>query len=245
MIDIKIRYQAVAFMPSIEANSTNIAKMMNLFNERGLVPTTQSEFSITDTSPQMQLRFNLKSVNNEWDIHFGIGRIGITKNATDTRGDNIGTIEQFSADVSDIYSKINSKFPQQANRIALSSNVILSEMKEDILNEIYLKLFNPIKLYADNNPTEWNSRTVARMQKEFSGNTEIFNFVSEINRINGFININQEIKPIDNRIAINIDINTIQDNETYRFGTKELECFYSNVSIWYNDLLSNFFDKLK
>jgi hypothetical protein len=244
MIDIKVRYQTVAFMPSIEANSVNISKMMELFTDRGLVPTTQPEPSIANPLSQTQVRFNLKSANNEWDIHFGIDRIDITKNATDVKGDNLGTIEQFCADVSDIFLKINSKYPQQANRIALLSNVILNEMKEDVLAGIYLKLFNPIKLYAKNMPTEWNSRTIARLQKEFSGNTEIFNFVSDVNRINGLININQEIKPID-RIAINIDINTIPTTTIYRFGTKELEGFYNNVSIWHNELLSNIFDKIK
>lgn len=244
MIDIKVRYQAAAFLPGIEANSVNISRMMEIFADRRLLPTTQSELPVAGPLPQMQVRFNLKSANNEWDIHFGIDRIDITKNATDAKGDNLGAIEQFCADVADIFAKISSKFPQQANRIALSSNVMLKEMKENILNDIYLKLFNPVKLYSENTPAEWSSRAAARIRKKTGGNEEIFNFVADISRINGLININQEAKPID-RVAINIDVNSISGNTAYRFAAKEVEDFYKNVSIWHNELLNDIFDKIK
>jgi hypothetical protein len=242
MIDIKIKYQAVAFMPSMEANQSNISQMMGVFADKGLVPTTYHEVSTITLIPQ--LRFSLQSPNNEWNIHFGVDRIDITKNATDAIGNNIGTIEQFCADVSDFFTKILSKQVQHANRIALSSHLILKEMKEEVLNDIYLKIFNPVQTYYDHKPTEWNSRVISRIQKKINSSDEIFNFVSEINRINGQLNINQKEVSID-RIAINMDINSIPTNTINRFGAVEMTDFYKNVSTWHNELLSEILKKIK
>jgi hypothetical protein len=125
MIDIKVRYQAAAFMPGIEANQSNISRMMDLFADIGLIPTT---FYETSTS-----------------------------------------------------------VPQ------LSSVVILKEMPKDTLNAIYLKLFNPIKIYSDNKPFEWVSRTSSRIRKQINSSEEIFNFNSEINRNSVQLSFNQGI----------------------------------------------------
>jgi hypothetical protein len=242
MIDIKVKYQAVAFLPSIETNQSNISQMMGLFADKGLVPTSFHE--VSNITPISQLRFSLQSPNNEWNIHFGIDRIDIAKNATDAKGSNLGTLEQFCADVSDYFSKILSKHPQKANRIALSSNVLLKEMTEDKLNAVYLKLFNPIKLYSENNTREWNSRVVARISKKVNSVDEIFNFITDINRISGQLNLNQEVVPVD-RIAINMDINSIPNNTVNRFGEIDITDFYKTVSIWHNDIITDIFDKIK
>jgi hypothetical protein len=254
MIDIKIRYQAVAFMPGMETNQSNISQMMGIFADKGLIPTTFQEVSMDIPTPAAsqemslnfpvpQLRFSLNSPNNEWNIHFGIDKVGITKNATDIKGNNLGTIEQFSIDISSFFAKIF-RVSQKANRLALSSNVILKEMTEEVLNSIYEKLFNPIQLYSDNKPTEWNSRAISRIRKQVSSAEEIINFISEINRINGQINLNQKFISLD-RIAINLDINTIPNNSKYRFGESEVADFYKTVSMWHNDLLKEIFEKVK
>jgi hypothetical protein len=235
MIDIKVKYQAVALMPGIEVNQSNISQMMEVFADKGLIPTTFPESS--------QLRFMLQSTNNEWNIHFGIDRIEITKNATDTKGSNIGTIEQFCADVSGFFTKILNKYPQQASRLALLSSVILKEMSEDMLNGIYEKFFNPIPLYSENKPVEWNSMTVSHIQKEVNSVNEIINFISTINRLNGQLNINQEFIPID-RISVILDINTIP-NAKNRFGETEIVYFYKNIPVWHNDLLNEILDKIR
>jgi hypothetical protein len=231
-------------VPGIETNQSNISQMMGLFADKELIPTTFRE--ISTFSPDSQLRFSLQSPNNnEWNIHFGTDRIDITKNTTDTKGNNLGELEQFSADVSDFFIKIMSKRPQQANRIALSNVVILKEMSEESLNILYLKLFNPIKIYSDNKPFEWVLRTSSRIRKQINSLDEIFNFNSEINRSNGQMNINQEIIPVVDRIVINRDINSIPDNPTPRFGEKEMTDFFKNAAIWHDNLLNDIFEKIK
>jgi len=250
MIDVKVMYQAVAFMPSIEANQNNISQMMGLFTDIGLIPTTFQE--ITPISPAPQLRFSLQSANNEWFIFFGFEGIRITKNPIDPKGNNLGSIEQFSVDVSNFLVKILNKQPKKANRIALSSNVILEEMTEESLNNIYGKLFNPIQLYSNNKPIEWNSRTVFRLDKQVDSIKETLNFISEINRSSVLLNqgnmpiniLNQGLVPTD-RIFINLDINTIPNNTKYRFGEAEIATFYKNMSLWHKDLLKEILEKIK
>ncbi|MDR1089536.1 MAG: hypothetical protein LBL79_00535 [Prevotella sp.] len=244
MIDIKVRYQAVAFVPSIEASPNNMSQLMGLFADKGLVPTTYQEVAIAPLPSQPQLRFSLQSPNNEWNIRFGINRIDVLKNAINGKGDNIGSIEQFCSDASDIFTKIYSKHPQKANRLGLSSNVLLEEMTDEKLNDVYNKLFNPIKLYSDNKPLEWNSRVNSRIQKEVNSVNEQINFISEINRASGLLNIDQKLVPID-RIAINLDINTIPNNIENRFGEAEVVDFYKSVFAWHNELLNEIIEKIK
>jgi len=242
MIDIQVRYQAVAFMPSIEASTDNISQMMSLFADKGLIPTTHLEGSpIIPSIPQM--RFILHSTNNEWHIHFGIDRIAITKNMTDAKGNNLGTIEQFCTDAASFFFRILAKHPQQANRLALSSEVILKEMSEDKFNSVYTRLFNPIPLHEKNRPVEWNSTMVSRMQKQVCSTDETLNFISTIGRAGRLENQTPPI-PID-RIFVKLDINTIPNNTKNRFKETEITVFYQNVCVWHNDLLNEIFEKIK
>jgi hypothetical protein len=242
MIDIKVRYQAVVFMPGIEANQSNISQMMGLFADKGLVPTTFQEMSIATLFSQLQ--FALQSPDNEWNIRFGVDRIDISKNATDKKGSNIGTIEQFCADVTDNFLKIISKHTQKANRIALSSNVFLKEIAEDESQAVYLKFLKPIKIYSENIPNEWTSKMVARVPKQLNSTIEIFNFITDISKINGHFNLNKESIPVD-RIAINMDINSIPNNTINRFGEAEIIDFYKNSPVWHNEVTGEILNKIK
>lgn len=244
MVDIKVRYQAVAFVPGIETSQSNISQLMGLFADKGFLPTTYQEVEITPIPTPPQMRFALQSQNNEWHIRFGIKRIDVIKNATDGKGNNIGQIEEFCSTSSEIFTKIFSKHLQKANRLGLSSNVLLEEMSEEKLNGIYNKIFNPIQLYTENKPLEWNSRVNSRIPKIVNTFSEQINFISEINRESGLLNIDQNLVPID-RIAINLDINTIPNNTENRFGEVEITNFYKNIPTWHNELLDNIIEKIK
>ncbi len=242
MIDIKLKYQASVFTPSIDANSTNISQLMGLFVDKGFIPTTHQELS--NINPTPQLRFSLNSPNNEWSISFRSNRIDIEKNQIDAKGNNIGNIEAFCDDVIDILLKILKKYPQKANRLALASNLVLKEMTSKALDEIYPKLFNPTQTYLDNKPIEWNFRTASRVNKKINNQDESLNFIIEIGRFTGQMNFNQSIVPLD-RIAINPDLNTIPNNTKNRFDEADITSFYQEVHIWYNELLNEFIEKIK
>jgi hypothetical protein len=241
MIDIRVRCQASVFAQSIDATPQNISAMMNLFLDKGVVPVTQQEFACPGAPPQ--LRFSLTSPNNEWMIHFGTGRIDISQNRTDAKGDNIGKIEQFSAKVSDIFVRIMDEYQLKANRLAVSGNLVLKEMPPHILDEIYPKLFNPTRTYSENKPVEWNFRAVSRVEKKINGNNEILNYITAADRVTVQMNVNQ-FAPLD-RIVVHLDINTVPNNANNRFEKLDVIDFYRNVHGWYDDLLNEFIEKIK
>lgn len=236
MIDIKIRYSASIFANSIDATPDNITTLLKAFSHKGFIPNTFQEMSTLN--PISQTRFRLSSINNEWVINFGTGRIDILKNQTDSKGDNIGDLEDFCKEVIEIYSLINVSYPRIASRLALCSNFLLKEMSHDQLDKIYSKLFNPPQIYRDNSSVEWNFRTVTRISKSLDTKTELINFVTEINRLTGQMNVNQSLVPFD-RIAINLDINTLPNAIDFRFDTRDIENFYSEVITWQNDILND------
>lgn len=252
MIDIKLKYHAVAFMQNIEASQKNISEMMRLFSDRELLPTTYYEEPAASSiqpefTPLQPPLFSLQSPNpnsNGFNIRFGIDKVEVIKDATDVKGSNLGTIEQFSSEVADIFTKILSKYPQKANRLALLSSVILKEMNGKMLDEIYVKLFNPIQLFNDNKPVEWSSQTLSLISKQICDTDETFNFVSEVSRVNGQLNISQEVIPID-RIVINLEINTILQNTQSRFDEAAIIDFYSKVQVWHEDLMGEFLKKIE
>jgi hypothetical protein len=247
MIDIRVKYQASIFTSSIEASPTNISSLMSLFADKGFIPTTYQELPAINQAPvslTSPLRFSLKTANNEWIVSFRTGRIDVERNMTDAKGKNLGEIDQFGLDTKDIFSKILSKYPQRASRIALASNLILHEMPADVLGGIYLKLVHPTKTYAENPPVEWNVRSVSHLNKMINSNVELFNFCSEIGRFSGQMNLAQSIAPLD-RIAITLDINSIITEGRERFDEAGISDFCNEAPTWYNGLLNELIEKIK
>jgi hypothetical protein len=246
MIDIILNYQAVAFTPSIEATSQRISEMMSLFADKGFVPTTQQEITLPNndgiTTPQ--LRFSLNSPKNEWVIHFGMGRIDISKRQTDAKGTNVGLVKDFSAEVSDTLVKILNKLNQKANRLGLSSNFILKEMAPQQLDSIFEKIFSPTQTYKDYKPFEWNYRAASRLSKPINQKDELVNFITSANRFSGQMNTSQSIVDLD-RIAMNIDINTLPTNKQDRFAEADIRDYFDNVYQWHNNLVEEFTNMIK
>jgi hypothetical protein len=247
MIDIKVKYQASIFTSSIEANPTNISSLMSLFADKGFIPITYQELPGINQMQQVSsppLRFSLKTADNEWVVGFRTGRIDVEKNMTDAKGKNLGEINQFGSDAKDIFIKILNKYPQRANRIALASNLIFNEMPTDVLDNVYLKLVHPTKIYVENPPVEWNVRSVSRLNKIINSNAELFNFCSEIGRFSGQMNIDQSIAPLD-RIAITLDINSIIADGRERFDEAGISGFCDEAPTWHNGLLNELTEKIK
>jgi hypothetical protein len=246
MIDIRSNYQSVIFVPTIDASPQNISDMMLLFMDKGFVPTTRQELAFSNEAVPVapQLRFSLNSPQNEWVILFASGCINISKNQTDAKGSNIGSIEQFSKDASDLFLRILRKTGQKANRLTLSSNCILKEMPQQTLDEIFTKLFNPTTTFEKNKPFEWSYRVVSRLKKQVNNKEELLNCNMEINRFIGKLNFNQSLIPLD-RISVTLGISTIPDNIQNRFSEDDINDYFNNAHIWHDALFNEFIEKLK
>jgi len=238
MFDIIGKYQASVFgnLADISPSPELISKLLMLFKDKNLLPSTFQEISVHTPRPQTRLR--LSSQNNEWNLNFATRRLDIEKNATDPKGQNLGTAEEFAEQAHDLFNRILTEFKKKGNRISLITSGLLKEMPEEKLADIYDRLFNPIPFYGDNPPFEWNTRYVARKTLEINGIQESINVITDINRVRGQLMQPNNILEFD-RIEIGFDINTIQENQETRFSVDAIESFFSGANEIRNHILED------
>lgn len=237
MIDNRLKYQAVLFLNAqdINANQSNIKNLMTQFSDKELLPGTFQE--IGPFLPVPSPRIRLSSVSNEWEIIIGSTRIDIEKNPITLKGENLGDLKEFCTEASSAFGKILELFPRKSNRVALVTRFFLKEMSEDQLKKTYQKLFNSPKTYTDNNPFEWNWRSVVKIPKAFSDKKEDLNYITSLGRTTSELREQTAVILLD-RIEINIDINTsnlIVDN---RFEKEDVDAFFSSANIWHDELVN-------
>lgn len=237
MIDVRMKYQASAFIQaqSIIPTPDIIKTLMDLFKDKELIPNTFQEIGLG--SPQPQVRLRLSSPSNEWTVNFPSIRVYIEKNPTDPKGVNLGEVDGFCNDATDFIERILSRFKKKANRLSLVTNFLLAEMSDSELSEAYLRLFKPPTFYVETPPFEWNWRTVSKKAFELEGLDETLNVITSVNRVKGEFGTAEERVPFD-RLRIGFDINTVPDNEEYRFEKHHLVSFYDHVFDLHKHLLA-------
>lgn len=237
MIDIAGKYQASIFgnLADILPSPEVISKMLKLFHDKNLLPGTFQEISPHSMGPQLRLR--LSSPDNEWNVTFATHRMDVEKNPTDPKGQNLGSVEMFTNEANEFFSRILTKFKRKANRISLITSGLLREMTNDKLADIYNKLFNPIGFYQKNSPFEWNSRCAARVTFQIDDSPEHVNMITNINRVHGHF-IQPNIVMDFDRIEVGFDINTIQENQETRFDIGSLNSFYLKAAKLRDKILS-------
>jgi hypothetical protein len=231
MIDIRLKYQASAFVQASDIRPTpeNITTLIGLLQHMELVPSTFQELGPSSPAPQVRPRFS--SPNNEWNILFASNRIDIEKNPTSPDGSNLGDVSEFCAQATDLFRRILHSYKKKANRIALVTTYLLRDMSQKQLAETYLKLFKPTRFYYDYEPFEWNWRSVARAPIQLHDMSEILNAITAINRIQGErgqIGARARVEWFD-RVLLQLDINTSGENVEYRFELHHLDSFYDQV----------------
>lgn len=233
MIDVKLKYQASIFIDGsdIIPTSDKINEMLSLFRDKNLIPGTFQEISVYNPKPQLRLR--LASTNNEWEINLASQRIDIIKSPTDTKGTNLGELEQFCPEAYELGERIMKRYGKNANRISMISNFLLEEMENKQLTGVYSRLFKTPAFYEKHTPVAWNWRTVTREDIDLNGEKELFNVILKINRLQG--DFGGGIVPFD-RIELGFDINTYQGNKNYRFGKEHLRIFYKKALGLYQNL---------
>ncbi|MBL7095562.1 hypothetical protein ISS22_16535 [candidate division KSB1 bacterium] len=238
MIDFALKYQAVIFASLEEISpSPDILKyFIEEFKDKGLIPSMFQEIT---ANGKISNRFIFKSLNDEWEIEFGINRLNIKKVNRDIHVSNFGTKKEFLEEVVKIVNVIFNKFPHKANRISFVTQYFIKPTDSKGLNSIASKVSILSKTYQDNPPINWNHRYVSRMEKKISEKNEIVNFIGEINRVQGNLKINSKIEEFD-RVELKFDINTFQGNQEFRFSINDIEDFYEKVYEWEDILLNEF-----
>lgn len=233
MEKINLNYQAAIFVNAtdIGPKPDTLSYFITEFADKELVPGTFQEIGPTGVME----RFNLKDSKGMWNIEFSSSRIDIIKTNSNIGVTEMGSVEEFRDQVFKIVDIIFNKYPRKANRLAFVTTHITNELSQKQFSVIFNKLFNPIPTYKKNDRTEWGARMVSRISKGFNNITELHNFISEINRIKGNLNIKSSIKNIE-RLQIKLDINTFQGNTDYRFEVNDIKAFYNEAISWERNL---------
>ncbi len=241
MIDMKMKYQATIFgnFNDIEPTPDNTKTLIDLFQDRALLPSVIHEFKATTQTPMPTRRARIRCANasGEWAIEFLSNIIKIEKHATETHGSNLGDLNAFCSDASYLFKQITSEFKKRANRIALVTYFVLEEMTEEVLSRTYLKLFKTPEFYIQNPPFEWDWRTASRNPIKLDGLDETLNVIVTMNRSYGEFQAKGEVTPFDG-IQLSFDINTVPDNQELRFSADNIASFYNQVSRLHDNLCS-------
>jgi hypothetical protein len=223
MLDINVSYQAKVFgnFTDIGPTPENTIKILTLFKEYGYLPGTIQEISNKPTP-----RLRLSSPDQEWSFFIGSNQIVIEKNLIDVEKDD--NIDNFIFTACKIFKSFLEEFSRKGSRIALITAGMLSEMKQDQLENILERVAKPFGLYNDNKPFEWNVRYVSKAEYDLNGIAEKINLITALSRKQGEIKIKDSINDFD-RIWIDFDFNTVADNVDFRFDYELISLFFKKA----------------
>lgn len=236
MFEHLTKYQASFFLNAkdIIPSPDNITTLINIFSSKGFLPSTFQEIGPHTPAPQIRLR--LSTPSNEWQINIASHRIDVEKNPTSPRGQNLGDIQAFANDATDIIRKILEKFPRKGNRLSIITSGFLKELNRDLLNDIYYKFFRPIPFYEQKNTFEWGNTSVSLETIDINQNQEATNVITMLSRKQGQIVEPTSIQSFD-RIELFFDINTSASDENFRFSADSLQIFLDKALIIRNSIM--------
>jgi hypothetical protein len=245
MIDIPGTYQAIFFSDNsdITPSADTIPIFLNLFRDKGFLPNTFQEVEITPAGSRQQVRLRLSSPNGEWGIEIAHSRIAFKKSPIKPDGSNMGKVEDFVTEAVDFCRRIQQGFPRKANRLSLVTRGLLREMPEERLQQIYARLFQPVKFYTENPPIEWELASVARVTLAINNKDEAVNVNTRIKRLQGRMAQPSGFMPFD-RIELLFDINTFQVRKEPRFDIEAVSDFFLKTANLRANLLKQMEDYL-
>lgn len=226
MIDIKLQFQAALFQDinDFVPNAKNITDVVNAFQDYELLPNTLQEVG----GDGVTNRIGLKSQNGDLNVKFHRNRIDIERIPINSESDEEQNIESFCNELTKMLSHLYDITQKKSTRLALHSQYFLKEMDEEELDRIFETIFNPTKFYKDNSPNQWNNRQSSIVENKLGDNIEKFNFITELNRVQGSYNRKGNLNKFD-RLQIKTDLNTHQGKTDARFGLEETIEFFKFV----------------
>lgn len=237
MIDIKLEYKANFFadLEKLSPTPKTLSTLIELFEDKEMIPSVFQE--AVKKSPGFVNRIQVGTQSNNWLIFLPTKFMSIEKHPLTSNGEDMGSIKDFSEESINLSKRVFREFNLKSNRLSLITSYLAKEMSEEQLSNVYHKLMIPHSVYRENPPYEWNNRTVTKVKRTIAGREEYINIISKIDRIQGELNSPELNLPFD-RIQLNFDINTHQDNKDYRFDHNNYDEFFEIASTINEDLIN-------
>jgi hypothetical protein len=228
---INLRHQVVVFgnFDDITPNMDNIKYFIEVFADKNLIPSQFKEISLNLTGNTVKnndlARLSLTSINGMWNIRFNVDRIDFVLTNSNIGRVEMPNTESFLAEVEDILTKVSQKFPKTYKRVGLVSQYLFKDIDAKQSSQKANKAIN----FFDEKPiVEWSNKTTTRTTVQIP-EAEIINISNELRWIKTNIKINDRNGLFDG-LLLNIDINTINENQNYRFNSKNLKILLKEIS---------------
>lgn len=230
MNTITLKYQIGLFgdFDNIQQTPDTVKKLLEImqkFDSYKLLMNTITEitFDVNVGTPVQVNRMSFNDQQNGLQIMFGSKRLDFIKELRDEKGDNIGSLNDFTQQIEKIILELSNAFDEikKFNRLALISEYFINEIEGSKKDLIYKKLLNET-FFSNQSIKEWNVRIVDKQNGEKLH--EQINSILSIDRIQGQLIINNHKKNIDD-IKVLLDINTIAENTNLRFDVNSIHDF--------------------
>lgn len=226
MKTIDLRYQVTIFgnFDDVTPTSENLKFFIDEFYDKNLIPNQFTEVSVElrnkETKNIESTRLRLSDMENRSDIRFLSDKLVIT-----FLNSNIGVVkmitkEQFLKEINNILLSLDKKFSKTYKRIGFVTQYLTSGFE----NLKTINAFSKIPTFFDTKPiVDWSNSLATRMKIEEK------NLYDEIVNASYDLKMVSQIMKIENKIAnfngaiLNIDINTIDENQNYRLKKEIIE----------------------
>ncbi len=119
----------------------------------------------------------------------------------------------------DVLAIIMDNFPILGNRLAININELSDSFSPELFNtELAQSVISVLDFYKDKSLDEWSTRANNQFPIQISGKTEILNVITELT-------LAQSSQNNEKRILCHLDINTIPQNQGFRFNKNDVSSF--------------------
>jgi hypothetical protein len=231
MEKINLRYQVSLFgnYDEIVPNSENIKFFFDNFTNKGMMPYQTQEVSIDITSEESNYknshRLSLADLERKWNIKFNSDRIDIVFVNSNIGVTEMISKEDFLKETMFFLEKIDSKFTKSHKRVAFVTNHLFTPAD---ISKSSKSFTNSIDYFDGKSILEWSNRVATRVKLLYGGQEDVVNVISAMRSIGQPMMI-KNTHSFFQGLALNIDINTIPENETYRFRFQDLESMFNEM----------------
>lgn len=229
VVDRSYKISVFGDFSEIKPTPDNMSYFLSSFKDYSLVPSIFQEINIGSNQPIQ--RIALLSPDNKEQVTIATNRMDYQViNSLDIKF----TQEQIAGFVSKIvtiFSDILGHFNKASSRLALNTESQIIDLSIAQLQDFMSKYSNPITIYNGTPLDEWNTRLMIKKEVSLGGKRELLNVISIISKVG--LNKEENGQTMTSEgFSVDIDINTIPENNVPRFTGSDIS-YFSSVA---NDL---------
>jgi hypothetical protein len=220
----------------------NMAEVSKALGDESFLPFAFQEIS---TSQGQASRIGFRTATGEWQLYLFHDRFNLSRHPIDPEGNNLGDFSLFCQEAGTKLAAILAVFRKRSHRLAVVQEGLLPEISASEAEAMLERLFHLPPTFIKNPPFEWDWRLASRIERQIIDLTEQTNTIATVKRQYGNIgrqgNIMSDGDEDDNilirldRIRVDLDINTFQDNIIDRFEENHVRAFFDIASKWHAD----------